>query len=466
MIERLSLEIRVVWNVSRGPALLLLACLANPGCGSTPSPPATAGPPGTSVTSANKLGWDQQAGDTDTLATFRYAVYVDGTRSELTDASCGTTPGPSGFACSSGLPPMLAGGHTLELASFIVVGDTVLESPRSSPIQINFTKQIQRGPTLSSSPPVTTADQQLRVELVAGGLGEPTDLAFAPDGRLFVTERSGRVRLVQEDRLQINPSLQLDDVAVASGGGLVAIALDPQFSSTHFVYLIYTTRSHRDVLTFRLARFREALGTLGERAILLDGVPASQGAHAALRFGRDGKLYAAFDDGGDASLRENLSSFNGKVLRLNPDATTPSDNASATPIYAYGFESPRGLDWRPTTGTLWLADGAEQNGAAGLHLIESSGHTAVRGSIERSYPLPSPSDTTAMVFSSAGDLLIATDRGHDILRVRLDGSAPPNIVSTEGLLQDRVGPVRALGIGPLGEIYFATNDAIERLVAP
>jgi glucose/arabinose dehydrogenase len=371
----------------------------------------------------------------------------------------------------------------MELATFVVVDDAAIESPRSSPIRVNAIKPIlARGSASSSGPLLTTADQllvttadqlQLRLEVVTGGLAEPTDMGFAPDGRLFVTEQSGRVHVVNEDRLQRDPALQLDDVAVDSGGGLVAMAVDPQFSSTHFVYLMYSTRSRRDALTFRLARFREVLGTLGERAILLEGIPASQGTHAALRFGTDGKLYAAFDDGGDANSRENLSSFNGKILRLNPDSTTPSDNASATPIYAYGFESPRGLDWQPATGTLWLADGAERNGAAGLHQIVSSGNSAIRGRIQRSYLLPSPSDTTAMVFyhgvilpSFGGDLLIATDRGHYILRVRLDGNVPPNIVATERLLQDRVGPVRALGIGQHGEIYFATNDAIERLVAP
>jgi glucose/arabinose dehydrogenase len=455
-------------------ALVLVVCL-NSGCGSPSAPPPNPEPPAIDVTPSNRLGWDQQAADTDTLAMFGYAAYVDGTgRFVLTGVSCGPVPGPSGFGCSSQLPPMSVGVHTIELATFVVAGGSMTEGARSSPIRVNVTKQILAAESIwSNSNLIATADQQLRVELVAEGLGEPTDMGFAPDGRLFVTEQSGRVRVVEKDRLQRDPALQLDDVALANGGGLLAMAVDPQFSSSHFIYLMYTARSRRDVLTFQLARFREVLGTLGERAILLDGIPASQGAHAALRFGKDGKLYAAFDDRGDADLRENLSSFNGKLLRLNADATTPSDNAPATPIYAQGFESPRGLDWQPATGTLWLADGTDRNGAAGLHEIVSTGQSTIGGSVKGSYLLPSSSDTTAMVFyqgallpSFEGDLLIATEQGHSILRVRLDGHVPPNIVTTERLLQDRVGPVRALGIGGHGEIYFATNDAIGRLVAP
>jgi glucose/arabinose dehydrogenase len=93
--------------------------------------------------------------------------------------------------------------------------------------------------------------------------------------------------------------------------------------------------------------------------VLLDGVTAATpSASAALRFGPDGKLYAAFDDGGDAQRRGDAASLNGKVLRLNTDGTTPSDPASATPIYAGGYGSPVAMDWDPPTATLWAADRA------------------------------------------------------------------------------------------------------------
>ena len=461
-----------MWNLpARALALALLVCLVTSGCGSPdppPSPPQS-NPP--DLTGRERLAWDQEALDSSELAQVRYAAYVDGARSELTDVSCASDHGPSGFACTSRLPGMSRGVHTIELAAFVVNGDTVVESPRSSAIRVNATTAITQSVSaatalLTNGAMLTTADQlRLRVELVTEGLEEPTDMAFAPDGRIFVTERAGKVRVVQQDRLQTEPALQLDDVAVDvvdGGGGLVAIAIDPQFSKNHFIYTIYTTHSRRNGLMFRLARFREVLGTLGERAILLESIPANQGASATLRFARDGKLYAAFDDSGDANLREKLSSFNGKILRLNPDGSTPGDNVPATPVYAYGFQSPRGLDWQPATGMLWLADRV-QNGGAGLHAI----------TIRRSYVLPSANDMTAIVFyhgallpSFEGNLLIANERSHYILRARLDGNVPPNIVATEPLLQDRVGAVRALGIGQRGEIYFTTDNALGRLVAP
>jgi glucose/arabinose dehydrogenase len=90
--------------------------------------------------------------------------------------------------------------------------------------------------------------------------------------------------------------------------------------------------------------------------VLLAGVPASSTPSAALRFGPDGKLYAAFDDGGDARRRKDAASLNGKIVRLNVDGTTPADAPGATPVYADGLGSPIAIGWDPPTGTLWAAD--------------------------------------------------------------------------------------------------------------
>ena len=112
---------------------LTLACLAIVACNnsSQPTPP----PAEERITGSERIGWDQQPGDSADFAALRYAIYVDGTRSELADASCGPTQSTAGFACSSRLPAMSPGAHTLELASFVVDGE-VLESPRSSPLRV------------------------------------------------------------------------------------------------------------------------------------------------------------------------------------------------------------------------------------------------------------------------------------------------------------------------------------------
>jgi glucose/arabinose dehydrogenase len=454
-----------------------VCCVAFVACGrqTVPAPPSTDVPPSAErITGAERLGWDQKAADSVELATIKYAIYVDGDRSDLTDASCATTPTAAGFACSAHLPAMSAGAHTLELAAVIVDAGSQTESGRSPPLRV-----IVGAATSGSASSVwrhgsivtTKDDVRLRLELVADGLDNPTDLAFAPDGRIFLAERAGRVRVVRDGHLQAASALKLDDVASAGGGGLLGVALDPRFERNHFLYAVYTTPSRSGGAVFVLARFREVNDTLADRAILLDSVAASPlRAAAAVRFGADGKLYAAFDDGGNARLAGDLGSFNGKVLRMNPDGSTPDDQEAATPVYSDEHRSPRGLDWQPVTGALWIADGGPGESARLSDVVSGEGRRR-RGTVQAAYELPAPASASAVAFyrgrlipALRDDLLIGSDQGRHILRIRFDPRAPARIAATERLLNDRVGSVRVVVVGPDGAIYFCTPSALARLV--
>jgi hypothetical protein len=118
-------------------AALVLMCTA---CGgSAPQPPLVTPPAGgETITGTERIGWDQRAGDTVELASIRYAVYVDGARTELTGVTCSTTGSTVGYPCSARLPPMAPGAHTLEIASFVQDG-AVLESVRSAALQVTVT---------------------------------------------------------------------------------------------------------------------------------------------------------------------------------------------------------------------------------------------------------------------------------------------------------------------------------------
>lgn len=324
--------------------LTLIACDKK-----TPSPPVV-GDPGSTPTTINgteRLGWDQPAADTVELAAIAYAAYVDGVRAELTGVSCAPTAAAAGFACTARLPAMSPGQHALELASFVNDGG-VRESARSAALHVTLAAQ-----TAATAP--VTAAPRLRRGLAwrrttgAADVESPIDVAFAPDGRVFVAEPGGRIRVLESAAAS---------AAVGEGIELLAIAIDPQFARTHYVFAIYTAPARSGEMTFTLARFREVSGTFGDRAIVLDAVPASPSPAAALRFGPDGKLYAAFDDGGDPRRRRDPGSLNGKVLRLNADGTTPADARGGMPVEAEGFGSPAAIDWDPATATLWVADRA------------------------------------------------------------------------------------------------------------
>lgn len=446
--------------------VLLAACDDNQ---PTPQPPPSNGE---RITGNERIGWDQPAANPAELASFRYAIYVDGTRSELTNVACAATAGPAGFACNAALPSMTAGSHTLEIAAFVVDG-AVLESAKSTALRVErlAAAMTAAGSGWQTEVTVSTVDRlQLRLQLVTDGLTDPTDLAFTEDGRIFVAERAGRVRVVRDDRLQTEPALSLDEAATGAGGGLLALTLDPQFDRSRFVYAVYTAESTRDGLVFRIARFREAGGELAEQVVLLDGIPASSDRPAAsLHFGPDGKLYAAFDDGGDAQRSGNLSSFNGKILRLNPDGSTPHDQAASTPVFFTDLKSPRGFDWRPTEGTVWIADTAP-DASEQLHVFMPGSRSSENASAARRYALPQPIGASDLTFyrgellpAFRGDLLVAGDEGRHILRLRFDARRG-SIAASERLLHDRVGPIRVVEIGPRGEIYFGTPDALGRLV--
>ena len=445
--------------------VLLTACDDN----QPPTPPPSTGD---RITGNERIGWDQPAANAAELAAFRYAIYVDGTRSELTGVACSTTAGPAGFACSAALPTMTTGSHTLEIAAFVVEG-AVLESGKSTALRVERigSAMTTAGAVWQTDLAISTVDRlQLRLQRVTDGLTDPTDLAFAEDGRIFVSEEAGRVRVVHDDQLQAAPALTLDNTATSDGGGLLALTLDPQFQRTGLIYTIYTAESDGQRPVFRVARFREVGGKFAQQVVLLDGIPASSSNPAAsLHFGPDGKLYAAFDDGGDERRSGDLASFNGKVLRLNSDGTTPADQAAATPVFLADLRSPRGFDWRPAEGTIWVVDAAA-DASERLQVFTPGSRPSESRSAAVNYALPRPTGASDVTFyrgellpAFRGDLLVAADEGRHILRLRFDARRG-SLASSERLLHDRVGPVRVVGIGTRGEIYFCTPDSLGRIV--
>ena len=454
-------------------ALAYAVALLAAGCSKSSPPPPEVTPPaaGETINGTERLGWNQRAADSVELAAVRYAIYVDGTRSELAGASCATTATADGFACSARLPTLTAGAHTLELASFITDG-SILESARSAALRVTVVTQVESAMKTGAEPlasksgdktirPVPLADgTRLVAERVAGGLSQPADLAFAPDGRLFIAQRNATIRAVSDGSLSEPAPVSERRV---TDERLLAIAVDPEFARTRFVFAIVAGGG-----TFSVIRVREVGGTFGDRAVLLGGISAGSEPAAALRFGPDAKLYAAFDDGGEARLVGDAASPNGKILRLNADGTTPDDQAGASPIYAAGSPSPAGLDWQPGTGALWIADGAQ--GGITAVTAESTGDGNRRRGIARTpWRLPAAFVPTAMAFTRgasvpalAGNLFVASSAGQQLLRVRFDPLDPWHVASTEPLLQDVAGLV-AVTAGPDGAIYFATADSVWRL---
>jgi glucose/arabinose dehydrogenase len=424
-----------------------------------PSPPVT-------ITGNERIGWDQPASDAAELATFRYVVYVDtANRVELTGTTCATASTSGSFACTAPLPRLTNGAHTLELASFIVDGST-LESPRSGPLRVTVGAV---APTDAASGGGSTGEvmvgaDRMKLELVVEGIERPVDLAFASDGRLFVAEETGDIQVIYPGQVRLTRE------QTPGRAPIVALAVDPEFDRTRFVYALSIAKARDGAPAFTLSRFREVGGTFGDRIVLLGDVRASATKPAgALRFGPDGKLFAAFDDGDNAQIAQDLASVNAKVLRLNSNGTTPDDQAGGSPLYSLAFRSPKGLDW--DNGVLWVVDAADPNAPRLNAITASPSGSPKRGTTAATLALPSQTRPSSMAAyhgerlrAFANSLLVASAEGRHLLRVRLDPANPTRVLGTDRLLQDRLGAVRVVAVGPDGAVYLAGDSAIHRLV--
>lgn len=205
----------------------------------------------------------------------------------------------------------------------------------------------------------------------AGGFADPTTMAFAPDGRLFVAEQRGTLRIVKDGRLLGAPFVNLSAKIDASGErGLLGVALDPQFAANRYVYVYYTqkatgsTPAHNRVGRFVANGDTAAPGS--ERTIMrLPNLVAKNHNGGAIHFGKDGRLYVAVGDNARREFAPSLDSRFGKILRVNRDGSIPSDNpyyrntrvkGLNKAIWARGLRNPYSFDIQPGTGRIHIND--------------------------------------------------------------------------------------------------------------
>ncbi|MGE3704287.1 MAG: sorbosone dehydrogenase family protein [Vicinamibacterales bacterium] len=414
------------------------------------------------------MGWDQRAESQDALSALTFFMYVDDVRQLLGEASCSPLSGQQIAECSARLPPMSPGLHSV---SMVAVDGEGRESLRSTTYQVNVvpganaTAGVVSGAAAPEPPVGASADAAAAAvgrRIVATGLREPTDLATTPSGSVLVAERAGTVRLVRDGTDAALPILSLDDVALDTGG-LLGLAVDPDYARTGFVYVVYTAADG-----YRVARYQHANDRLVDRVVLLDGVAAGAGATAALRFGPDGRLYVAFGAERDERLAADAAAYNGKVLRLNADGTVPDDQAGFTPVYASNVIAPRGLAWMPDARALWIAAG--QDGSGVLNVVRQEGERLRRGRLAARYATPeAQAPAGALVYHGdsfkewQGDLLVVLPAEGQVLRVRIDPADPARVLSTETVVGGLGGGARALAAAPDGTLYVAGGDSLMAL---
>lgn len=352
-------------------------------------------------------------------------------------------------------------------------------------------------PVLSEAPPAEATG--VRLTTVVEGLANPWGLAFLPDGSMLVTERAGRLRLVRDGQLDPRPIAGVPEVHAQGQGGLLDIALHPDFANNRTVFLSYahgTTQANRT----RLARAVLDGHALRDVQVIFEvNREKPNNAHFGSRilFLPDGTLLLTIGDGGNPPnsldgrlIRENaqdLANHIGSVVRLNADGSVPRDNPfvgrdGARPeIWSYGHRNAQGIAWDPIRRVVWSNEHGSRFGDE-LNRIERGanyGWPAVSHSVEyrggaqigdgRSAPgmadpvmawLSAHAPSGLAVYSGdrfpawRGDVFSGGLQSRDVRRIRLD--AQGRVVGEEAI---RVGSrVRDVRQGPDGHLYLLTDE--------
>jgi glucose/arabinose dehydrogenase len=337
----------------------------------------------------------------------------------------------------------------------------------------------------------------VRLVTVAEGLENPWGMAFLPDGRLLVTERPGRLRIVAKDGKLGRPLEGVPEVHVVNQGGLLDVAIDPDFASNRLVYLSYTEPRDGGNGT-AVARGRLTDGGLADVEVIFRQQPTVKGGHhfgSRLVFARDGRLFVTLGDRFTERKRaQTLDSHLGKVVRIERDGKVPADNPfvsrkDALPeIWSYGHRNVQGAALHPETGELWTHEHGPRGGdelnrtLAGLNYgwpvvtygVEYSGakisDSPTAPGIEPPvhYWVPSIATSGLLFYTGErfpkwkGSAFVGGLASKQVARLEMDGN---RVTSEERLLEGVVNErVRDVEQGPDGLIYLLTDEKKGRLL--
>lgn len=260
-----------------------------------------------------------------------------------------------------------------------------------------YQPNVKENTTQAPSSTRDTSDPRERTEpftVIVKKVVIPWSLDFLPDGNIIFTERPGRIRVIdKEGQLVQEPLLTIKEVAHVGEGGLLGIAVHPDFESNGYFYVYYTYRTPVDRrLANKVVRYK----IIGKRAILdraiLDNIPGAMIHNGGrIKFGPDGMLYVTTGDAAQPELAQDLTSLAGKILRIKDDGGIPTDNPfPGSLVYSYGHRNPQGLAW-DDEGRLWITEHGSR-GTDEINLIipgKNYGWPFIRGD-ERAPGMESP----------------------------------------------------------------------------
>jgi glucose/arabinose dehydrogenase len=345
------------------------------------------------------------------------------------------------------------------------------------------------------SPTPAVIHAPIRATTVASGLEHPWGLAFLPDGRMLVTERPGRLRIVDRNGRLSGPVSGVPTVYAAGQGGLLDVALSPNFATDRSIYLSYAEPGDGGAGT-AVARARLGDGGLERVEVIWRQVPKVGGRNhwgSRLVFARDGTLFVTVGDRySERERAQDLSTTIGKVVRINADGSVPRDNpfvkrdGARGEIWSYGHRNVQGAALEPESGRLWTVEHGARGGDelnhpeagknygwpvitygvdySGMRIGEGTAKAGMEQPVYYWDPVIAPSGATFYTGDAfpdwRGSLFVGSLRPGALVRLGIAGDR----VTTEERLLGDVGRVRDVVQGPDGLLYLLTDEANGRIL--
>lgn len=307
-------------------------------------------------------------------------------------------------------------------------------------------------------------------------------IIFTESDRMLLTERNGKLRVIENGRLLDKPLKVFEEVSSKGEEGLMGLTADPDYKNNKFIYLSYAYSDFESGdLKVKVVRFKDNGDNLSDEKVIIDELPAERyHAGCRLKFGPDGKLYITTGDAGKRKLAQDVNSLYGKILRLNADGSVPEDNPyPGNPMWSYGHRNSQGIDWYPGTNVLYSTEHGPSGfdgpgGGDEVNVIIKDGNygwpvvshqESKEGMIS---PLieftPAIAPASGMFYTSdslpqfKNNFLFGCLRGSGIMRVIIDESDHEKIISAEMMPDIDFGRIREVMQGPDGAIYFSTSN--------
>jgi len=315
----------------------------------------------------------------------------------------------------------------------------------------------------SSTKSETDTKNPEKLTIITSGVEIPWEIAFLPNSNILFTERTGKLKLIADG--QVTTVTQIPDVKVYGEGGLMGLAIHPNFQKNKYIYLQFTFGSNDNDTFNRIVRYKYENGSLSDRKVIVDNIPGAIYHNGGrIKFGPDGFLYITTGDSLNPSFAQNTNSLAGKILRVTDEGAAAPGNPFNNLVYSYGHRNPQGLAW-DKQGRLWSTEHGRSapSGFDEVNIIvkgKNYGWPEIQGSEIKDGMEPPFAQSGQETWAPAGAAFVNNSfffaglKGEALYELKVENN---NAVIIKHLLNE-FGRIRAVTLGPDKLLYISSSN--------